>query len=107
VLSHLDSALSAYRHSLDCLTLEGGTDRLWRNVGNYNSLEKFAICWENVWLIVYQLEVAIFSPQIWYFYQNVLLNRAPVPEIAFVVTLLGVDRRLIIVRFPLEAKKRL
>ena len=71
MLSHIDSALPPYRQSLDCLTLEDGTDRLSRNVDNY---------------------------------QNVLRNRALEPEIALVVTRLGVDRRLITVRFPLEAR---
>ena len=71
MLSHLDSALSPYRQSLDCWTSEDGTDRLSRNVGNS---------------------------------QNVLRNRAPGPEIALVVTRLGVDMRLFTFRFPLEAR---
>jgi len=71
VLSQVDSALPPYRQSLDCLTLEDGTDRLSRNVDNY---------------------------------QNVLRNRGSEPEIALVVTRLGVDRRPITVRFPLEAR---
>lgn len=71
MLSHVDPALSPYRQSLDCWTVEDGTERLSRNVGNP---------------------------------QNILRNGAPEPEIALVVTRLGVDSRLITVRFPLEAR---